>query len=398
MGKTQSENSPLKYHEEIELTIDNITNLGYGVGRYNHWVVMVPYVCKGEKVLCRVYRNHPNYSEADLLKVIVPSPERVTPRCPLFGLCGGCQYQHIQYSVQQELKRQQVQELLLRLAKIDVPVQPLISQEPVYGYRSKLTPHFQRDVTKIGFLKTGSRHDIVDVSECPIASEEINITLQKMRQDLIGKPQKRGGTLLLRDTTLGVITDAKQIASQSIRPYTFLFYAGEFFQNNPYILPKFVDYITSEASDSAINFLIDAYCGVGVFGICGSSKFESVIGIEINENAIKLAQENAKNNQIKNISFLSGSAEHLFIEDNLPPSDKTSIIIDPPRKGCDMAFLNQLVTFGPKKIVYVSCAPDTQARDLTFLLQKQYRIDKVQPFDLFPQTRHIENVVTLTHE
>jgi 23S rRNA (uracil1939-C5)-methyltransferase/tRNA (uracil-5-)-methyltransferase len=155
-----------------------------------------------------------------------------------------------------------------------------------------------------------------------------------------------------------------------------------------------VDHVIRESAGDGIEFLLDMYCGVGVFGICGSRNFKAVTGIEINGRAIQLAQQNAANNRMNNIQFMVGSSENIFAE-TLPEAKKTAVILDPPRKGCDPHFLQQLVTFGPKKIVYISCSPDTQARDVKFLLQHRYGIHRVQPFDLFPQTRHIENVMTL---
>jgi 23S rRNA (uracil1939-C5)-methyltransferase/tRNA (uracil-5-)-methyltransferase len=400
MARSQKKfnNIPFEYHTELELTIDNITNLGLGVGRHNGWVIMVPYVLPGEVVRVRIYRNHKNYSEADLIEIISPSEHRIHPQCPLFGVCGGCQYQHIKYKYQKYLKQKQVRELLLKLAKIDIDVNETISSEPYYNYRTKLTPHYQKELSKIGFLKNGSRFEIIDVETCPIATENINTALKVFREHNLNHSRKSGGTLLLRDTNQGIISDEREIVSQNINHYEFKFYAGEFFQNNPYILPKFAEYIISEAIAPECKYLIDAYCGVGVFGIIGSGHFEKVFGIEINENAIKLAKENAKLNNIKNIEFIAGKAENIFSDINLQSGNDTSVIIDPPRKGCDELFLSQLINYRPRKIVYVSCGPDTQARDAAFLLQNQYKIISVQPFDLFPQTRHIENVITFERE
>lgn len=396
MERTQKKfnNIPFDYHTELEITIDNITNLGLGVGRYEGWVIMVPYVLPGEVARVKIYRNHKNYSEADLIKIIVPSEHRIVPKCSLFGVCGGCQYQHINYNYQKKIKQQQVIELLLKLAKIDTEVNETISIEPYYQYRAKLTPHYQKDLLNIGFLKTGTRFDIVDVESCPIATDNINQALKIFRENNLNRAKKSGGTLLLRDTNQGVISDERAIVSQNINQYEFQFYAGEFFQNNPYILPKFVEYIIQEAVGNGIKYLIDAYCGVGVFGIIGSEKFDKVFGIEINENAIKLANENAKLNGVDNIEFIAGKAEKIFSDIKLPSGLETAVIIDPPRKGCDELFLSQLIHYCPQKIVYVSCSPDTQARDAAFLLQNKYKIMQVQPFDLFPQTRHIENVIT----
>jgi 23S rRNA (uracil1939-C5)-methyltransferase/tRNA (uracil-5-)-methyltransferase len=385
---------PFEYHAELELHIENITNLGLGIGRHNGWVIMVPNVAIGERIRCRIYRNHSNYSEADPVEILEPSTERIAPKCPLFGICGGCQYQHLSYETQLKLKQQHVKELLQKLTGIDAEVAPTLGTDQIYHYRSKLTPHFEKDAKNIGFLKVGSRFAIVDVEQCCIGTPAINEKLKILRQEIRQKTFKSGGTLLLRDTGNGVETDSTKIITQCFGPWKFQVYAGEFFQNNPYILPLFVDYITRESVGDGIEFLLDMYCGVGVFGICGSQNFRSVTGIEINERAIQLARQNAATNHVDNIRFVVGSSENIFAE-ILPEAKKTAVILDPPRKGCDTAFLRQLVTFGPKKIVYISCSPDTQARDMKFLLQHHYTIHRIQPFDLFPQTRHIENIITL---
>ncbi|MDR2812828.1 MAG: class I SAM-dependent RNA methyltransferase [Puniceicoccales bacterium] len=388
---------PFAYHRELELHIDNITNLGLGIGRHNGWVVMVPHTAIGERIRCRIYRNHSNYSEADLVEILEPSIERISPKCPLFGICGGCQYQHLNDETQLQLKRQQVKELLQKLADIDAEIAPTIGTNQTYYYRSKLTPHFQKDAKNIGFLKTGSRSTLVDVEHCCIATPAINDKLKILRQEICQKTFRSGGTLLLRDTDNGIETDPTKIITQYIGPWIFQVYAGEFFQNNPHILTRFVDYIIRESSDDGIEFLLDMYCGVGVFGICGSRNFKAVTGVEINERAVQLARQNATRNHVNNIQFIAGSSENIFAE-TLPEAEKTTVILDPPRKGCDATFLQQLIAFGPKKIVYVSCSPDTQARDVKYLFQHHYLIHRVQPFDLFPQTRHIENVISLVNQ
>ncbi|MDR2735836.1 MAG: class I SAM-dependent RNA methyltransferase [Puniceicoccales bacterium] len=392
---------PFGYHQELDLVIDNITNLGLGVGRLDGWVVMVPGVVIGEEVRLRIFRNHRNYSEADLVQVIRPARERVLPRCPLFGQCGGCQYQHMNYETQLSLKTKQVCELFRKLAGVEVVVNPMVPSSRTYNYRSKITPHFERPRNgkcNLGFLKFGSRHSIVDVDACPIATEGINAAIGPMKEAVLAKAKtknhKNGGTLLLREVAGQITSDNNEIVMERVGLHRFYFKAGEFFQNNPYILPEFVEFILTKAAGNGAEVLLDVYCGVGLFGICGSSRFEKVIGIEINEDAIKLARRNAEENRVTNVDFVVGDAEKIF--ETVGFSGKTSsVILDPPRSGCSRGFINQLIAFRPGNIVYVSCAPDSQARDIHLLLQEGYAITEVQPFDLFPQTRHIENVVLL---
>lgn len=392
---------PFNYHEEIEFRIDTLTNLGSGLGRVDNWVVMVPFALPGELVRARIYRNFKNYSDADLIQVIEPSVHRVQPKCNLFGICGGCQYQNFAYSEQLIWKQKQIQEIFQKLAGVEVPVNPTIPSPKEYFYRSKITPHFPKpnpsDAFPLGFLKNGGRNQLVDVPQCPIATENINKALPIEREKIfsIRRKFKKGGTLLLRDAREGVITDNNAIVSEKVGNLVFQFPAGDFFQNNPFILPHMVNYTISQAKAEGIRYLIDAYCGVGVFALSGAAHFEKVTGIEVNSAAVKWADRNATLNNVKNCEFIVGQAENIFAKVTFPPKE-TVVIIDPPRKGCDQPFIDQLGAFKPKKIVYISCEPSTQARDLKLLLALGYSLSAVQPFDLFPQTRHIENVVTLT--
>ncbi len=390
---------PFAYHEEVELRIDALTNLGAGIGRVDGWVVMVPFALPGERVRTRIWRNKANYSEGDLAEVLEASPHRVEAGCLLFGECGGCQYQHLAYPVQLEWKTRQIVELLQRLAGLDVSVEPCIGSPVVYGYRSKLTPHFRRapdgDRTAIGFQRADSRA-VIDVPACPIASEAINAALPRERAAVKSGERrfKRGGTLMLRDVGGRVETDPAAVVEERVGEHRFRFVAGEFFQNNPHVLPRMVDYVLAEARAADVPRLVDAYCGVGVFAVCGARHFETVHGIEISTRAVALARQNAERNGTANVTFHEGTAERIF--EGLPfPGGECAVILDPPRKGCDASFLEQLLAFGPRRVVYVSCGPDTQARDLRILAAGGYRVLRVQPFDLFPHTRHIENVVTL---
>ena len=394
--------TPFKYHEEVELKIDHLANLGMGVGRVNGWVVMVPFVIPGELVKVRIYRNLSRYSEGDLLEILESSKYRVNPKCGLFESCGGCQYQHIDYGNQLKIKTQQVSELLEKNGGIKFPVSLAKSSKQIFGYRSKITPHYNRPnkdgEQPIGFLKYGRRKDIVDVKQCIIATDAINESLPKMREKAIlegGKKRRlRGGTLLLRDTLEGVVNNPKAIVSEKVGKLTFQFKAGEFFQNNPYILPDLVEFVKFHASGNGIKHLVDAYCGVGLFALSLSQVFELVIGVEISEVATQLAKVNAKINDINNVSFQVGKAEAIFKHLKFS-GENTSVIIDPPRKGCDIAFIEQLLYFNPQKIIYVSCDPATQARDLRHFVENAYKLIEVQPFDLFPHTRHIESVSIL---
>jgi 23S rRNA (uracil1939-C5)-methyltransferase/tRNA (uracil-5-)-methyltransferase len=465
--KKKFNDHPFPYRAEIELEITTLTNLGVGLGRValgetgpalrspaergEGWVVMVPFTLPGERVRARVYRNHKNFSEADLLEVLTPSPHRLAPRCELFGRCGGCQYQHLTYTEQLAWKRRQVEELLRHMADIEFPVAPTIPSPREFGYRSKITPHFQvrrprtlPDGTPapaeaapapIGFLKQGTRFDLLDVPQCPIATPEINAALPAIRARtharLAAGEYKRDATLLLRHAQEGVITDYDAVIHEVIplgpsnplgdapsaptranseqsnllgyrahgaapTELRLHFLARDFFQNNPFILPAFTGYVRAQAAATGARFLVDAYCGSGLFALSCAPAFERVAGVEVSETSVKFARENAAANGIANATFSAGDAATIFagLDRGFVPAD-TVVVIDPPRKGCDESFLAQLFAFGPRGVVYVSCDPATQMRDLRSFLAAGYELTAVQPFDLFPQTRHLECVISL---
>jgi 23S rRNA (uracil1939-C5)-methyltransferase/tRNA (uracil-5-)-methyltransferase len=205
---------------------------------------------------------------------------------------------------------------------------------------------------------------------------------------------KRGATLLMRASEGGVLTNNGSIATEYVGNLEFHFLAGDFFQNNPFILPLFTSYVADQASQGGQEFLVDAYCGSGLFSLSLASRFKKVVGVEVSETSADWARSNARTNGIDHASFMAADASAIFADVDYPPH-LTSVVIDPPRKGCDMNFLNQLFAFGPARVVYVSCNPATQIRDLAEFDKAGYQVTAVQPFDLFPQTKHLECVVTL---
>jgi tRNA/tmRNA/rRNA uracil-C5-methylase (TrmA/RlmC/RlmD family) len=425
------------------------------------WVVMVPHVVVGELVQVRIFRNQRGFSEADLMEVLEPSEHRVTPQCPLAGTCGGCQYQHISIEAQREWKTMHVQEVLLQQqivgydtkAAIDVHLNPTTGTEHVYNYRSKLTPHYQAPIEigvgeyqlrEVGFLQSANRN-LVDVPACPIATEAINAVFIQKRKDLheqaktgllnksssasVKTKKRRGGrggdkgaTLLFRhadDDTDGnpvVVTDNNEYMTTTVKDIRFRYLAGNFFQNNNYVLPLLVDAVLEAAvqpikvaggGDGAPpSYLIDCYCGSGLFALSAASKMNVCVGIEVNARAIEEATENANLNGISNCQFVAASAEAIFTSppkldiygeyDEVSdfPRDQTVVVLDPPRKGCSTEFLEQLYEYSPQRIVYMSCDPATQARDAKGIVEiGGYEIKSIQPFDVFPQTKHIECLV-----
>lgn len=396
----------LQADQLLDLTIENITNDGAGVARHHGIVVFVPFTLIGEKIRARIVQVHKHYAEGKIESLLLTSQDRVDPVCRYFTRCGGCQYQHIRYETQLIYKRAQITELLQKMAGITNAqdyINPTVPSPKIYGYRTKLTPHFNKPkkprpgapVPALGFLEKGSRHQVVDIERCEIATEKINQALREQRSLFKKEWQryKRGGTLLIREANEGILTQPHATATQTVAGTTIRFAAGDFFQNNASILEAFVRYVIQEAKGP--ENLVDAYCGSGLFSLCAAPHFKQIYGIEITPIAVARAQENIRINGYRHIHIIAGDAASIFSNLKIKGENST-LIIDPPRRGCNQAFLEQCAAYAPQRIIYVSCYPSTQIRDLNQLLPLGYELQKITPFDLFPQTKHVETVMTLT--
>src|SRR5262245_2857066 len=325
-----------------------------------------------------------------------PNPG-VVPVCPLYGACGGCQYQHLAYEDQLALKTDGIRQLF---ATLGTDVAPCLPCPAPYGYRSKLTPHFARPrpdrERAIGFLRAGRRVTI-DVAACPIATPAVNARLAELRADVHARWSTflRGATLLVREASSGVTVDPRDVVTEQVGDLRLQFLAGDFFQNNPVLLPRLVEHVAAEGVSGRPRFRVDAYCGSGLLGLAAAPRFERVLGVEVSASAVRCARENAARNVRANCEYIEADASAVFASVPFPGAD-AAVIVDPPRKGCGDAFLAQLAAFAPRTIVYVSCNPETQARDIATLAAAGYACKRVQPFDMFPQTKHVEAVATLT--
>jgi 23S rRNA (uracil1939-C5)-methyltransferase/tRNA (uracil-5-)-methyltransferase len=286
------------------------------------------------------------------------------------------------------------------MAGIEFPVNACRSTEQIWNYRSKITPHFERprngEIGEIGFLAAGGRSRLVDVPRCDIAMDAINQALPEIRADLHQRARtfRLGSTVLIRASEEGVTTDFKTAVTERVSGLSFRFLAGDFFQNNPFILSMFTAYVADRAAEGGARFLVDAYCGSGLFALTLAARFEKVAGVEVSETSCEWARCNARDNGIGHAEFFTASAEAIFDAVEFPAAE-TAVVIDPPRKGCTPEFIEQLAAYGPSRLVYVSCDPATQVRDLRLLMGCGFRLCDVQPFDLFPHTRHVECVMTL---
>lgn len=491
--------TPPERFTEIEVNILELSSSGDGLGisSTKDHVYVVPFALPGDLVKAKVVRYfaQDRYTLTDFMQVVVPSPQRDDHliKCPYFSKCSGCQFQMLQYEKQLAHKKKIIEKAYRNFSTLIPELIPAIHDtigSPLqYGYRTKLTPHFDGppgsmssrnrrgringpdrkgfdEVPPIGFMLKGMRKTI-DIEDCPIGTNSVRLGIAKERKRVIEElaKYKKGATLLLRESTSRkqpslesmadknstndgqnegaetnvsndtekhqpmeasvtesqtdrgqksfqpyieekiCITDSNAISTEFVDDFMFTNPAGAFFQNNNSILPLFTAYIRDhilprkENGLKTIRYLIDAYCGSGLFTITLSSLFLSSMGIDIAAGSIESAKINAVQNRVSNASFMTADAAALFQEVTYPP-DETVVIIDPPRKGCNDAFLQQLLSFGPKRVVYVSCNVHTQARDIGVLAEGnqgiRYEIESIRGFDFFPQTGHVEGVTILS--
>ncbi len=371
----------LKIGDKISLTIHDLAFGGEGVGRIDDFAVFVPFVIVGETVEVEITEVKKNFARAKLLRVEKSSPERVAPECKYFTQCGGCQYQHIEYPAQLRFKHKQIADLFERVGRIPADkIAPVIASPQPYGYRNRIMIRSQWNGPAkklvIGFIRADNNF-VEDIEECKIAEPAISEQIKNVRAN---PPPKGGIKIVLR-----------------IPPENWDMPESSFFQNNFFLLPKLVETVRGFLRDGGAKHLVDLYCGVGFFGIELADLVESFVGVEYDRLAIKAAQKNAAARKISNGEFISATVEEVLPEllQKFSP-EKTSVILDPPRKGCLPETLRLLRETRPAQVIYVSCHPATMARDLNILCAEGvFELARVQPLDMFPQTQHVECVADL---
>lgn len=367
--------------EHLTLTISDIAFGGEGVARIEDFVIFVPFVLVGELVEAEITETKKRFARARLVRVIQPSPDRVAPQCRYFGDCGGCQYQHVAYPDQLKLKHKQICDIFQRIGGFPASViAPVIPCPQPYGYRNRIMIRSQWDKFKqglnIGFIRADNRL-VVDIEECPIAEPAINKQIKDVRQH---PPPKGGLKVVLR-----------------IPPDNWEVPRDSFFQNNFFLLPKLVEVVRERLGQAGTKHLVDVYCGVGFFAIELANLVETFVGVELDRLAIDAARKNADSRGLSNGEFIAGAAEEV-----LPAllkrftSPATTVLVDPPRKGCAPGMLKLLREVRPAQVIYVSCHPATMARDLNALCAGNvFNVAQVTPLDMFPQTQHVETIADL---
>ncbi|WP_442597796.1 23S rRNA (uracil(1939)-C(5))-methyltransferase RlmD [Neobacillus sp. D3-1R] len=448
---------PVKKNDYIDVVFEDLTHEGAGVAKVDGYPLFVPNGLPGEKAKIKVIKANKGYGFGRLIELYEESPDRVKAPCPIYKECGGCQLQHLSYEGQLKAKEKQVREVLTRIGKLEnVKVHPVLGMSEPWRYRNKAqVPVGEREGGLIAGFYQKRSHEIINMEACLIQQEkndevvrvvkdicerhgipaydeekhkgqlrhimaryglvsgEIMVVLVTRTSEL---PNKQNIIDEIVERTPGVKSIIQNINSKKtnvilgdetkvlwgeeviydfIGDIKFAISSQSFYQVNPEQTKVLYDKALEYANLSGEETVIDAYCGIGTISLFLAQKARKVYGVEIVPEAIEDAQRNAQLNEITNVEFAVGQAEVVipkWYEDGISAD---VLVVDPPRKGCDEALLQTIISMKPKKVVYVSCNPGTLARDLRILEDGGYKTLEVQPVDMFPHTTHVEAVALL---
>ncbi len=447
----------IKVGDRLELDVYALAYGGEGIAKHEGLVVFVPEALPGDKVLVTILQIKKRFARGELLEIITPSGKRTGPFCSKAGTCGGCTWQHFNYPEQLKAKQAFVENALQHVGHLKgVHVLPVIKAAPIQGYRHKIQIPFQQlDGHLAAGFYTKKTHQVIPIEECPVqpglGNKIFKAFLALARQYgytgynetthsgqlrhlviRINKQVKEASVVVVTQErelprlqelaqTLhqsipeisGVIQNVNQAQTNVIlgpyyktlvgRPYLYEEIRGlkyrisveSFFQVNPHQLDHLAQVVLGYTALNGHEKVVDLYCGVGFFTLEAARKARMVYGIENVASAIEDAQANKHLNQFANVEFKCQDAtegvEALITKGFVPDV----LILDPPRRGCDSQLLKKMMDWKTKRLVYISCNPVSLARDLALLTNGGYRVQQVQPLDLFPHTYHIESVASL---
>ncbi|WP_223070513.1 23S rRNA (uracil(1939)-C(5))-methyltransferase RlmD [Paenibacillus caui] len=460
-GSYRPDKSKLARHEHAEevregdriiVTIKRLGINGEGVGYYRRKAVFIDGAIPGEVIKAKVAKVEPKYMTADMTEIEKRSPYRIDAPCPVFGLCGGCQIQHLSYEGQLRAKEDLVREAFARYAGLEnIRMKPILGMEYPWDYRNKAQLQLgERQEGVVAGLYSAGTHELIDITGCPIQHPEVNRSVDRVRNVLqelrIPIYKERGNKGLVRSivvrlgfqsrqlqvtlvavhdqipeerelvkairlalpevTSIAVNVNPKNTSlifgdrtrilwgaeaiEESLGDLEFTLSPRAFFQLNPLQTVKLYESVRAAAALTGKETVVDAYCGTGTIGLWLAPHAREVRGIETIPEAVQDAKANAERNGRDNASFHTGRAEELLPRWVKSGFSPDVIIADPPRTGLDPAFLEAVLRTKPKRFVYVSCNPSTLAKDCKVLTESGYSLEWAQPVDMFPQTSHVE--------
>jgi len=447
----------LNKNDVLETEIVDINYRGQGVAKVNGLVVFLDQVIMGDRVRLEIIEVKRKYAIGRLIELLEKSPYRVEPNCKYFWECGGCQIMHIDYHQQLGYKKQRIISDIKRVMGIDgIVIHNTIGMKDPYRYRNKGTFPVVSDKGKvaIGAYKL-TTHDIVNLELCliqhPLADIIVNTFRSLMEtlgiepydeirhigllKHLIIRTNKNDEVMLIIVTSKNKLPYKGEIVSELLKKVSqiksiilnvnenqpnvilgdkykklygesiledwifdleFSISPNSFFQVNPLQTEVLYNRAIEYAQIDETMSVFDIYCGIGTVSLAVAKKANHVYGIEIIQEAIDDANENARKNKIENVDFYCGKAEEIFPKLHDQGIAADVVIVDPPRKGCEKSVLDTIIKMKPERVVYVSCNPSTLARDLKILVDGGYVVIEVQPVDMFPHSVHVEAVTLLT--
>jgi 23S rRNA (uracil1939-C5)-methyltransferase len=443
--------------DTIELAVDDLAFGGDGVGRADGYVMFVRGGLPGDRLRVRVTEARGRYGRATIESVVTPSPDRVEAPCPYFGHCGGCRLQHLAYPAQLAFKARQVHECLTRLGGLPpFELRPIVAAPEPYGYRNKMEFTIAEPGPVLG-LHAAERYDVVlDIERCLLQSDTMNALLDEFRREVrsrglsVWDPQSERGLLRFltvregRGTgqamvnivasapdiealapvaerlrarvpaTIGVLLNVndrkasvavgseehlllgRDHLTELLDGVAFQVSANSFFQTNTVQAERLFAIVAEACALDGRDTVLDLYSGTGAISLLLARRAARVYGIEVSAAAVGDAIRNAQANGIDNCTFMTGEVRHVLPGLTSEGVRASVVVADPPRAGFHPKALAALGTLAPARIVYVSCNPATLARDVGDLARRGYRLEWVQPVDMFPQTPHIEAVARLS--
>jgi 23S rRNA (uracil1939-C5)-methyltransferase len=440
--------------QEIDLTVDSLAFGGRGVARHGELVVFVSRALPGDRVRARVTKLKRRHAEARTVEVLEAGPGRVAARCAHFGVCGGCAWQDLDYAEQVRHKAAQVDDALRRLGKIEIELEPIVPAAEQYGYRNKLEYSWANgpDGPSLGFHRAGRWDELVPVETCHIASpagNEVRRAFERwareaglavhdsttgegyLRHLVVREGAHTGQLLVMLVTAPGTVPEAERLQAavpesvvgvvhaenpglaeataglsgsplfgadryeELVGGLRLAVTAGAFMQTNTVMSERLYELAIEYAGLTEADVAWDLYCGAGAIGLLAASRAGTVVGIEIADESVERARENAERNGIGNIEFVAGDVAKSVAQllERAPRPDV--VFVDPPRAGLTPKAVKRLLEIGPERIVYVSCNPTTLAPNARSLIDAGYELVRARPVDMFPHTPHIECVALL---
>lgn len=450
---------PVQKNEYYNVTFEDLTHEGAGVAKIEGFPVFVPNALPDEQGKIKVTRVKKGFAFGRLMELTKESQHRQDAPCPIYKQCGGCQIQHMSYEGQLLFKQKQVKDVLERIGKLDmsrVKVHPVLGMEDPWNYRNKAqVPVGEREGGLVAGFYQQRTHEIIDMEKCLIQQSENDEVVQAvkdicnafgikayneerhkgwLRHVMVRYGMATGEMMVVFVTRTADFPQKQQVIEQIIARFPhvrsivqnvnskktnvifgdettvlwgeeyiydtigdikFAISARSFYQVNPAQTKVLYDKALEYAELQGEETVIDAYCGIGTISLFLAQKAGRVYGVEIVPEAIEDAKRNADLNGINNVEFAVGEAETVIPNWYKEGIKADTLVVDPPRKGCDEALLDTILKMKPNRVVYVSCNPGTLARDLRILEDGGYVTEEVQPVDMFPHTSHVECVASL---